>query len=252
MKLNRYVQLAALVSSVFAATASAQMAGTQFSAEMVSRGPDGQASTGRMYVGDGRMRMETNQQGREVVRITDQNRGVELLLFPDRKGYMERSIPSGQSSSRPSSGTSPCEGLQDVSCRKVGEEDVGGRAAVKWEMSIEREGRTLTGTQWVDAERGLPLKYQMPNGQSMELRMLGEETVDGRAVEKWEMTSAMPNQQPVKTFQWYDPELKLSVREEFPGGYVRELDHIQVGPQPDALFAIPDGYSRMESPPAQR
>ncbi|EGV33740.1 hypothetical protein ThidrDRAFT_0429 [Thiorhodococcus drewsii AZ1] len=249
MSIRRTVQIAIFLSSAVMATAGAQIAGTQFSADMVSRGPDGQVSTGKMYVGDGRMRVEMNQQGKEVVRITDQTQGRELLLFPDRKGYMERDLAADRQDSPASANADPCAGLDGVNCRKVGEEDVGGRAAVKWEMSVVRDGQTLTGVQWIDVERGLPLKYRMPNGQSMELRMVGKETIDGRAVEKWEMTSAAPNQQPVKTFQWYDPELKLSVREEFPGGYVRELDRIQVGDQPDALFDIPAGYSRMESPP---
>lgn len=255
MKMHKKMQVAALLGSVFAVMAQAEIAGVQFSAEMVSRGPDVPPSAGKMYVGDGRIRIEMMQEGREIVRINDQNRRIEWILFPDQKNYLERAALEGESSPSPmqppSAEANPCEGLWGVACRRAGEEDVAGRSAIKWEMTVTHEGQTLSGAQWIDVQRGLPLKYLMPNGQSMELKMIGTETIDGRGVEKWEMTSVVPNQQPIQTFQWYDPELKLSVREEFPGGHVRELDNIQIGVQPDDLFTVPAGYSRMEMPPAQ-
>lgn len=256
MIIQKKMQVVALIGAAMTVTAQAEIAGVQFSAEMSSRGPEGPPSTGRMYVGDGRIRIEMTQEGHEIVRINDQKHRIEWILFPERKSYLERAAPAGDSSPAamvtPSAENNPCEGLQGVACRRAGEEDVAGRAAIKWEMTVTHEGKVLTGTQWLDVQRGLPLKYLMPNGQSMELKMIGAETIGGRGVEKWEMTTVVPDQPPLRTFQWYDPELKLSVREEFPGGNVRELDRIQIGPQPDDLFAIPAGYARMETPPAQQ
>ncbi len=255
MKIKTWVQAAAaLLVLAQMPTAQAEIAGAQFSADMISRAPDGETTMGKMYVGDGRMRVEMSQQGREIVRISDQSRRMEWVLFPDQQSYLEQGAPAGSTAQgpigAPSAETNPCEGLQGVTCRRAGEEEVGGRAAVKWEMSVVRQGQTLTGAQWIDVQRGLPLKYQMPDGQSMELKLLGTETLDGRAVEKWEMTTVAPNQSPMRTLQWYDPELKLAVREEFPGGYLRELKNIRVVEQPDHLFIVPAGYSRMEMPPA--
>ncbi len=231
------------------AHADAEIAGVEFSADMVSRGPDGQATTGKMYVGDTRMRVEMSRQGRNIVRISDQGRHMEWMLFPEQQNYMERAIPAGAQSA-PSAEANPCAGVEGLTCRKVGEENIGGRAAIKWEMSAVHDGQTATGVQWIDAERALPLKYQMPNGQTMELAMLGQEQINGRTVEKWQMTTAVPDQQPIQTFQWYDPQLKLSVREEFPGGLVRELDNIEIGKQPDSLFEVPAEYSKLDTPPA--
>lgn len=252
-RIQKRLQWAAASGLLLTMSAHADIAGVQFSADMVSRGPDDQLTTGKMYVGGSRMRVEMSQQGQTVIRIQDQERKMEWLLFPDRQGYLERAMPAGADvqapMSAPSAETNPCEGVEGLSCRKVGQEDVAGRAAVKWEMTMTRDGQTLTGAQWLDVERGLPLRYQMPNGQSMELRMLGAESIGGRAVEKWQMTTSVPNQQPVQTFQWYDPELKLSVREEFQGGFVRELNNIQVGAQADELFRVPAGYSKMDAPP---
>jgi hypothetical protein len=49
-------------------------------------------------------------------------------------------------------------------------------------------------------------------------------------------------------FQWYEPALKLMVRQEVPGGFSTELKNIQVGKQPDHLFSIPAGYERISGP----
>lgn len=251
---NQALLSAALVLSLGSA-AHAELAGAQFSADMVSQGPDGQVATGKMYVGDGRMRMEMTQQGREVIRISDQNRHMEWILFPDQQTYLEQGAPPGTSDApmpAPSAETDPCAGMPGLTCTRVGEEKVGGRPAIKWEMVMTHEGQTMRGAQWIDVERGLPLKHEMPNGETMELAIVGNETIEGRPVEKWQMTTTAPNQQPTRTFQWYDPQLKLSVREEFPGGYVRELKSIRVGEQPDHLFNVPAGYTRTEMPQASQ
>ena len=254
MSIQRQLQIVAVLGATLTVAAQAQTGGAQFSAEMVTRGPDAPPTTGRMSVGDGRVRIEMSQEGRQIVRISDHQRRMEWILFPEQKSYVEHAVPPGvdaaASPAQPSAETNPCTGLQEVSCQRIGEESVAGRPAIKWEMSVTREGRTLTGTQWLDVERGLPLKYQMPNGQAMELKLLGQETYSGRVVEKWEMTTTLPNQPPMQSFQWYDPELKLAVREELPGGNVRELVNIQPGPQPDELFQVPSDYSRMTLPPA--
>jgi hypothetical protein len=254
MSMQKQAVAAAILTVALAVPVQADTAGAQFSAEMVRRGPDGQVTSGKMFVGDGRTRMEMSQQGNVVVRISDQKRRMEWILFPAEQSYLERGAPPGDAAgppapvAAPSAETDPCAGAPGLTCRRVGVEDVNGRPAVKWEMSMTQQGQTLTGTQWLDVERALPLKHLMPDGRTMELKLLGTETIDGRSVEKWEMTTTVPKQQPTRTFQWYDPELKLAVREEFPGGYVSELKDIRVGAQPEDLFVVPAGYTRKTLP----
>ncbi len=255
MRLETRIAAAAVLAALVGGAAQAGGDQVQFSAEMVRHGPDGKTATGRMYVGDGRTRMEMSQQGRDVVRISDGVRRMEWILFPADKTYLERSAPPAPKGATPpdappSAEANPCAGMPEVTCRRVGVEDVNGRPAVKWEMSMTHQGQTLTGIQWLDQERAMPLKHQMPNGQAMELKMLGTETFEGRPVEKWEMTATAPGQQPTVTFQWYDPELKLALRDELPGGYVSELKSIVIAPQPNTLFEVPDGYTRKTPPPA--
>ena len=253
MRIDKRMVSAALLGAVMVAAgvARADGAGAQFAADMVRRAPDGQVVGGKMFVGDARTRMEMSQKGRDVVRISDQKRGQEWILFPAEKSYLERATPPGAAApvpAAPSAESDPCVGMAGLTCRRVGIEDVNGRPAVKWEMSMTDKGQTLTATQWLDVQRGLPLKHVLPNGQTMELTLLGNETLDGRATEKWQMTTAVPSQPPAVSFQWYDPQLKLAVREEFPGGYVSELKAIRVGPQPDELFTVPAGYTKKAPP----
>ena len=157
-------------------------------------------------------------------------------------GGVDTPVPAGQ----PLSG-SPCEGVPDVSCSLVGTEKVSGRDTEKWEMVSHYAGQTLRSLLWIDKERRIPMRQFMPNGMTSELRFLGKETLNGRSVEKWELVTTEPGGQSTKSWQWYDPELRIAVREELPGGYARELRNIVVGPQPPELFEVPAGYRRVET-----
>jgi hypothetical protein len=234
-----------------AVVAGLVLAGAEFSAETAQRGPQGQMSTGKMYVGDKRIRTEMSHQGQQVIRVVDEKRGVEWILFPDQKKYMENKLgaPGGKPPvEKPSTGENPCGDMPGLTCKRIGEEDMGGRKAVKWEMVAAHQGESMKSTQWIDKERGVPLRQEMPNGQVTELRFVSEEELEGRKVEKWEMVATMPNQPETRTFQWFDPELNLAIKQEFPGGMVSELTNIRVGAQPDELFNIPAGYERMTAP----
>jgi hypothetical protein len=253
MKIRWSLTLTGVTLGVLASAAVyAELAGKQFSAEMVQRGPSGQISSGKMYVGGDRMRTEMEHQGQQLVRITDDARGVEWVLFPNQQKYMERNLaaaPTGAGGPRPAeAAVDPCGGMPGLTCRKLGEETIAGRPAVKWEIVASHQGQPMKSIQWIDKVRGVPLRQEMPGGQTTALELVGTETLDGRQVEKWEVTSEQPGGTPNRTFQWYDPELQIAVRQEFPGGFVSELKNIRVGEQPDHLFTMPAGYERISVP----
>jgi len=242
-----------LAVGLLAAASGAVLAATEFSAEVSRRGPQGEASTGKLFVSDKRMRTEMSHQGRQIIRITDQGRGVEWTLFPDRKKYMEQPLggPEGAipgTRSIPAKAKDPCSRMPGLTCRKLGEEKIGGRMAVKWEMVASHQKQTMKSTQWIDKERGIPLRQEMFDGQTTELKFVATEKLNGRQVEKWELVATMPGRPETRTFQWFDPELELIVRQEFPGRMVSELKNIRVGKQPDDLFKVPAGYERMAVP----
>jgi len=227
------------------------LAGAEFSAEIVQHGPQGKMSLGKTFVGDKRVRTEMSRQGQEEIRIIDENRGVEWMLLPDQKQYLEQQLGGASAQApgaKPQPADDPCGGMPGLTCRKMGEEDIGGRTAVKWEMVASHQGQTMKSTHWIDKERGVPLRQEMPNGQTTELKFVAEEDLGGRRVEKWEMVATTPNQPETRTFQWFDPELDLWIRQEFPGGMVSELTNIRVGKQPDELFNVPAGYERVSAP----
>ena len=242
------VSVAGALFTTLNVSASALGNGKEFSAEQVQVGADGSRTVvQRMYVGANQMRFEqlTGQPG---VMIADLAARKGYRLMPERKQYMELPLPPSMGAPGAKAPLDPCAALQGFQCTKQGEETVNGLVTEKWEISGNhpQQGR-ISSVQWIDKERRIPVKNQMPNGAVFESRMVGSETVNGRAAEKWESTAREGDQVQTSHF-WYDPELNLRVREEFPGGGARELANIQVGPQPANLFQVPADYQRTAAP----
>lgn len=77
----------------------------------------------------------------------------------------------------------------------------------------------------------------------------GEETVNGRATEKWRCTgqTMVPQgQQPVDATVWYDPELELEIKSVNDNGDVFEIRNIAVGEQDSSMFEVPAGYQKLD------
>jgi hypothetical protein len=138
--------------------------------------------------------------------------------------------------------------MQNLLCNRIGVESVNGRPAEKWELvnsAQEQSGKMII---WLDQERRIPVRQSLPDGASMEMRLVGSETLDGRNTEKWEMKATRPGGQSSVAYQWFDPELNMNIREEQPGGFVSELRNIRIGKQPVDLFIVPPGYKLMDIP----
>ncbi len=73
------------------------------------------------------------------------------------------------------------------------------------------------------------------------------EKMNGRNTEKWEIVMSQGDRK-LRSTVWVDRSLGVTVREELPGGYVRELRDIQEAPQDPSLFQVPAGYERIELP----
>ncbi len=237
---------------MIAATAHSAGDALQFSAEAVQEAPGQPPQTARMFVGDGAVRTEYTRDGEPVAEIAYRDSGRRLLLLP-RKGAYREYVPEMPPPPKQTT-LDPCAGLtaKSVECKRLGEETVKGRDTVKWEIVTQRDHTTLRSLHWVDKERGIPIREFLPDGTVLELEKLGDEHLNGRAVEKWKMTASHPDGRMVNSFQWYDPVLGIAIREEREGGYVRELRSIQIGAQPAHLFQLPDGLRKEEPPPPSR
>jgi hypothetical protein len=235
---------------IAAAGAAAAPSNVQFSAQTVQSSPDKTTRHAQIYVGDNKVRLEYQQDDQKMIQIYDMENQRALLLTPQQRSYIERKLPRGGMANPmlPPSDTNPCAQMPDAECHKLGRETMYGRPVIKWEMVIKQDDQTLRSQYWIDAERNMPLRQVFPDGTVSEMRLLGKETLHGRKTERWEITTTRPDQESMTTTQWYDPELKIAIREELPGGYFRELRDIKLGPQPEDLFKVPEGYRQTTAP----
>lgn len=224
----------------------------EFSADAVQSAPQRQPVLARLYVGKAGMRMERDAGGQQIVEIVLPAQQRQIILFPQKRQYMEQQVPAGAAPgpSMGSGDTNPCTGLRDVSCKALGTEKINGRDAHKWEMSGSRDGQTVRTLTWIDVERNMPVRQFFSDGTVSELKVVGHEVVNGRQTEKWALTVRQTDGKSTTSYQWYDPQLKLAIRDEMDGGYIRELRNVKVAPQPPSLFTIPSGY-RKTTPPAR-
>ena len=79
----------------------------------------------------------------------------------------------------------------------------------------------------------------------LERTLIGKETVDGRMTDKYRIAYTAAG---VKTviFQWFAPDIGMPVKTAAEdGSWMMEYKNIKMGRQPDSLFEIPAGYSKM-------
>lgn len=244
--MRRALPLALLATGIAfgPAAVAADKFGPEFSAEAVQFNPKtNQSMVAKMFAGkDGMRRIEYTQDNRTAVQIAIPTQGTVYMLFPEQQSYMERQGPPMGTEDD----DKPCANMANVTCKSLGTETIDGRAAEKWEFVSSFQGQTARTLQWVDQQRKFPLRQEMSNGQVMEMHLLGEEKLQGRSTEKWEMVSKSGQGEPVRSLQWYDPELRTAIREEQPGGFVQELRNIQVGAQAATLFQVPQGFRKVE------
>ena len=220
--------------------------GAEFVADAIQSLSQQQARSAKMYVGsEGKRRVEYMLGSAQVVDIIIPKLGISRRLNPVDKTYVE--FPANPAPSPAEAQANPCAGQANVTCTKRGRETINNREADKWEIIVSYKNQDVKVLRWVDVENGFPLVQQMPNGQKAEMRLLGQETVNDRPVEKWELISSW-NERTASSFQWYDPILKLAVREEGPSGMVNELRNIKAGTQPEHLFQVPAGYKKTDPP----
>ena len=225
-------------------TAQAGDAVIQFSADAVQMMPRRAPLQARIHVGKNAVRSEYVMDGRSFVEIVYAGNQGRVLLNPAQKQYVKQSGGHFQMPGMSSkSGGNPCEGVSKVTCRKLGSEMLNGRKAVKWEFLDKRGRSELRSLHWLDAERHFPVRQLFPDGTLMEMRFVRTETVGGRQADVWDWSGVRPDGESTQSRQWLDTEMNIAIREERPGGYVRELSNIKPATQPAALFVVPGDYT---------
>jgi hypothetical protein len=228
----------------------------EFSADTLETRSNGARMLGKLFVGNHAYRREFIQAGKPIIEIVKQRSSKPRvwILFPDEKKYFMRrgGVSPNAFDQTKTKATEPCRNLKkEVSCKNLGVEILNGRETEKWELKTTHKGQTLSTVQWLDRVRGMIIKQVFPGGSS-EFRLIGKDEIAGRETEKWEHIQKQDlSQKTIISVYWYDPVLRFTLREELPGGGVKELDNIQQGPQPDSLFELPQGYTQTSMPKRQ-
>lgn len=242
--------LFAVISMVMMNVAVAQNPGKPFSATAVQITPQGVVQT-RILISHNAIRNEYEQNGQKMIEIIYPDENKRVMLFPKQKVFIEQYAPSFPDR-RVTEGGSPCDKLTGTLCRKLGDEVVNDIQTEKWEFTRVENGQPVHTLHWIDKKRQLPVREFFADGSVVEMAFLGNDKVNNRKAEKWRMQLMSADGKRSQFLQWYDPELKLVIREEHPDGYVRELRDIKTETPKQSLFQIPAGYERRVQPPLQR
>lgn len=220
----------------------------EFSADAVQSIPGRQSLNVKMFISKKAVRTESMVNGNTVVEIMYPKEQRRVLLNKSRKSYIEQKTQNSNALKTKQNNISPCGGITNATCKKLGKEKVNGRNAVKWEMTVKRNKQNFKSLHWLDKKHHMALREQLYDGTVSTMTFLGKEKINGRNTEKWRFQAVRPNGQVVESQQWYDKKLKMVIREALPGGYVRELKNIKVAKQNKKLFKVPLGYTKESIP----
>lgn len=216
----------------------------QFSANAVMSSPDRADVSTHLYYSSGRIRKEFFYYGEPVIQILDANKHISLMCFTDQQLCYENKTLEQINIGIESAVTSPCENSTVLKCENMGEKLLNNRKAIEWKIVAHEGKKELVTHIWLDSELKIPVKQTLLNGTSIELQWLGSEKLDNRDTEKWLQRIKLSDGKIQESFQWFDKELKISIRETFPNGNSQELKHIVVENLPDKLFTMPVGYQK--------
>jgi len=215
----------------------------EFSADAVISMPEQPVKQTKLFVSENAVRSETIVNGHNMIEIVYPDEGRAVLLNNPVKSYRERVFNNARKSNN------PCEQIRNSLCKKLGTETIDGLKTEKWQIITNKQGRKIRTLHWIDVKRKLAIREFFPDGTVTELKIVKKEKVNGRNTEKWERTLSRPDGVITRSYQWYDTGLSIAIKEELPGGYIRELKNIKVANQPDNLFNVPVDFVKVDMQP---
>ncbi|MCP4075957.1 MAG: hypothetical protein GY744_07220 [Gammaproteobacteria bacterium] len=216
----------------------------QFTANAVMSTPGRADVSTYLYYSTGRIRKEFFYYGEPVIQILDANKHISLMCFTDQTLCYENKTLEEINIGIEKAITTPCENNSALSCENLGLVEINQRHAVKWKITAKEGESEKVSNLWLDKELNIPVKHTLFNGTIIELKWLGDEKLNNRETDKWAQTIKLANGETLESFQWFDKELKISIRETFPNGNSQELQHIVVKEIDNKLFSMPVGYEK--------
>jgi hypothetical protein len=190
--------------------------GAAFSAEMFDPAHPTKPVS-RIYLGDGRVRLESEDTSSIGAIVLDPAHGTTLIVNDPAKSY----IDAGMFTSLVTIGFAP---LMKV-LRPAGSGD----PCTQWNSAINPFGAFAKNSK----------DGQM---QQWTCKSLGSESVDGRPAQKWAVASNDPSDGPMTI--WVDDKLHVLSRSQDKDGMM-EMRNIHEGAQPDSLFTPPANYKKI-------
>ncbi len=226
---------------------SESVSAIQFSANAVMSTPGRADVSTHLYYSSGRIRKEFFYYGEPVIQILDANKHISLMCFTEQQLCYENKTLEEINIGIESAVTSPCKDNTALKCENLGEQLLNERKAIQWKIIASKGDKELVSFMWLDAELKIPVKQTLFNGALIELQWLGSEQLGNRETEKWLQRIKLADGETRESYQWFDKELKISIRESFPNGNSQELKHIVVENLPDKLFTMPAGYKKKKN-----
>ncbi len=225
------------------------VAAIQFKATAVMTQPGQADVTTQIAYSSGRIRKEFFYYGEPVIEIIDANKDTSLMCFTGQQVCYESKSQADIDLGIEHRFETPCDGAgKGVTCTRVGEEKINGRDAVKWKVTARDGDKELVSWSWMDKELKIPIRQKLFNGTEIELEWLGSEKLGNRDTDRWLRRITYPDGLSVENQLWFDKQLQIIIREDFPNGGSRVLKHIVVENLPDKLFTIPAGYEKRSLP----
>ncbi len=244
----KFRPLIALFAALTLGSAARAQTLPSYTAETVQTAPDQPDRTGVITKSGQFLRLEFTQDGQQIIQILRPTEGLTYVLFPATQSYIERRGPA-EPEEFSDSYTPPCpteaeqNGLQ---CSRLGLEVYQSIPVERWHIGAEGDPSQML-ILW-DPSRKRALRQEMSNGTLVQMTFLGRQEVEGREAEHWVTEVSRQGAVTMRNEWWYDPELKLVLRETLPDGTRRKLQNITVGEVDPRLFTVPDGWQRIETP----
>ncbi len=217
---------------------------TSYSATAIHAVPGRPETSGIVIKSGENMRLEFEQNGRKVIQILLPEQGVMYILEPQSQTYFElrgQAVPTTVGAGT----ATPCNEQSNLAlCERVGNDTVSGISVERWLLSSQPQAKPLS-ILW-DPTRRQALRQDFPDGSSMIMKFKSMQTLNGRVTEHWSIETRAAGRDPMTGGWWFDPELRVAVREELPGGEVRRLENIIVGAVERSAFVVPEGWQKRD------
>jgi len=255
MQLHRKLQMA--ITAVFLMTGSVSISAQtvetptpsalkSYSATAVHSLPGQPETSGKIIKSGQNMRLEFEQDGQAVIQILRPSEGLMYVLNPTDQTYFEirgQAVPATKTEGY----TTPCvDAARMARCERIGTDTVSGIVVERWALASKPRDRALI-ILW-DSTRRRALRQEFPDGSVMAMDFQAMENLNGRMTEHWSINITSDNQPANTGSWWFDPELRVVVREDLPGGEMRRLDEITTGAVDETAFAVPQGWQKLNAP----